>query len=70
MSKQGIPDDGTYHADMGVSTCLHWCIINWLVISIRLNLQPSLMDNYDYVMHGRIFRISHLEGQNIEVSVL
>lgn len=28
---------------------------------------PSLMDHYDYVMHGKIFSIKHIEGQRIEV---
>lgn len=26
------------------------------------------MDQYDYVMHGRVFKIVHAEGQNIEIS--
>jgi hypothetical protein len=29
--------------------------------------QPSLMDSYDYVMHGRIFSIKHIENQCVEV---
>lgn len=28
---------------------------------------PSLMDNYDYVMHGRVFSIKHIENQCVEV---
>jgi len=27
----------------------------------------SLMDNYEYVMHGRVFNIKHVESQCIEV---
>jgi hypothetical protein len=30
-------------------------------------LQPSLLDSYDYAMHGRVFSIKHIENQNIEV---
>ena len=29
--------------------------------------QPSLLDSYDYAMHGRVFGIKHIENQNIEV---
>jgi DNA-directed RNA polymerase I, II, and III subunit RPABC3 len=25
------------------------------------------MDNYDYVMHGRVFSIKHIENQRVEV---
>lgn len=28
---------------------------------------PSLMDSYDYVMHGRIFKIEAKEGQTIDI---
>lgn len=28
---------------------------------------PSLADNYDYVMHGRVFAIKHIENQCVEV---
>jgi DNA-directed RNA polymerase I, II, and III subunit RPABC3 len=28
---------------------------------------PSLADPYDYVMHGRVYSIKHLENQNIEI---
>jgi DNA-directed RNA polymerase I, II, and III subunit RPABC3 len=28
---------------------------------------PSLMDSYDYVMHGRIFKIEAKEGSTIEI---
>ena len=28
---------------------------------------PSLADNFDYVMHGRVFTIKHVEGQRIEI---
>lgn len=27
----------------------------------------SLLDNYEYVMHGRVFSIKHIEKQNVEV---
>eukprot|EP01035_Chromulina_nebulosa_P017955 gene17955-23584_t len=30
-------------------------------------LGPSLMDSYDYVMHGRIFAIKHIENHRIEL---
>jgi hypothetical protein len=43
----------------------------WKLLPIASSLiyvfQPSLMDSYDYVMHGRIFSIKHIENQNIEV---
>ena len=29
---------------------------------------PSLADNFDYVMHGRVFAIKHIEGQRIEIN--
>eukprot|EP01040_Poterioochromonas_malhamensis_P010026 gene10026-10897_t len=29
--------------------------------------QNSLMDNYDYVMHGRVFAVKYIENQRIEV---
>ena len=29
--------------------------------------QPSLLDSYEYVMHGRVFKIEHKEGQLIDV---
>ncbi len=29
--------------------------------------QSSLLDNYDYVMHGRVFSIKHIENQCVEV---
>ena len=25
------------------------------------------MDNYDYVMHGRVFSVKHIENQRVEV---
>ena len=28
---------------------------------------PLLSDSYDYVMHGRVFSIKHVEGQKIEI---
>ena len=28
---------------------------------------PSLADNYDYVMHGRVYSIKHIENQCVEV---
>eukprot|EP00981_Chlorochromonas_danica_P015232 scaffold11024_cov179-Ochromonas_danica.AAC.2 len=31
------------------------------------NYGPSLMDHYDYVMHGRVFLIKHIENQLVEV---
>ena len=31
------------------------------------NPGPSLMDTYDYVTHGRVFKISHEEKQNVEI---
>jgi len=29
---------------------------------------PSLADDYEYVMHGRLFKIEHVSAQNIEVN--
>jgi hypothetical protein len=29
--------------------------------------QSSLMDSYDYVMHGKVFQVKHIENQRIEV---
>ena len=29
--------------------------------------QPTLMDNYDYVMHGKVFSVKHIENQRVEV---
>jgi len=29
--------------------------------------QPSLADSYEYVTHGRIFAIKHIDGQRVEV---
>jgi hypothetical protein len=31
--------------------------------------QPSLMDSYDYCMHGRVFSIKHIENQCIEAQI-
>lgn len=28
---------------------------------------PTLADAYDYVMHGRVFHIKHIEGQKVEI---
>ena len=28
---------------------------------------PSLADSYDYVMHGRVYSIKHIENQQVEV---
>lgn len=40
--------------------------------SYNPNMGPSLQDAYDYVMHGRIFKVSHAQssasGSRIEVS--
>jgi DNA-directed RNA polymerase I, II, and III subunit RPABC3 len=32
-----------------------------------VTIQPSLLDTYDYVMHGRVFLIKHIENQRVEV---
>jgi DNA-directed RNA polymerases I, II, and III subunit RPABC3 len=29
--------------------------------------EPSIADGYDYVMHGRVFSIKHVQNQQIEV---
>ena len=29
----------------------------------------ALMDKYDYIMHGRVFNIKHVELQNVEVQL-
>ena len=29
---------------------------------------PSLLDSYDYVMHGRLFKIEHVDAQVISLS--
>jgi len=31
------------------------------------HMGPSLADSYDYVMHGRVYSIRHVEGQRIEI---
>jgi DNA-directed RNA polymerase I, II, and III subunit RPABC3 len=31
------------------------------------SLSSALLDKYDYVMHGRVFNIKHIEDQNVEV---
>lgn len=36
-------------------------------LTFRITTQPSLLDSYDYAMHGRVFSIKHIENQNIEV---
>ena len=28
-----------------------------------------MLDNYEYVMHGRVFGIKHIEKQNVEVQI-
>jgi DNA-directed RNA polymerase I, II, and III subunit RPABC3 len=35
--------------------------------SSSVEVTSSLMDNYDYVMHGRVFSIKYIENQRIEV---
>lgn len=32
-------------------------------------MQPSLADSFEYVMHGRVFKVSHKEGQIIEILI-
>lgn len=58
-----------------------WCLLSMMVISDLIssltgsaddgnynpNYGPSLMDHYDYVMHGRVFLIKHIENQLVEV---
>lgn len=34
---------------------------------MSLLLQNSLLDHYDYVMHGRVFLIKHIENQLVEL---
>jgi hypothetical protein len=36
-------------------------------ISALVAQATSLADNYDYVMHGRVFNIKHIEKQCVEV---
>jgi DNA-directed RNA polymerase I, II, and III subunit RPABC3 len=31
------------------------------------HMGPSLADSYEYVMHGRVFNVKHIEGQRIEI---
>mmetsp|Transcript_28893 Transcript_28893/g.41175 ORF Transcript_28893/g.41175 Transcript_28893/m.41175 type:complete len:150 (-) Transcript_28893:57-506(-) len=31
------------------------------------NTNSALVDNYDYIMHGRVFNIRHIENQSVEV---
>mmetsp|Transcript_27361 Transcript_27361/g.27598 ORF Transcript_27361/g.27598 Transcript_27361/m.27598 type:complete len:155 (-) Transcript_27361:60-524(-) len=31
------------------------------------NPGPSLLDSYDYVMNGRLYKIAHIENQTIEI---
>ena len=61
LSLDGTPDDGQYNPFPGVRHPL-------LNISCHPP-QPSLLDSYDYAMHGRIFAIKHNSQQyrNIEV---
>lgn len=50
---------------MTTSFCL---ILPALLMNILLHYwQPTLADNYDYVMHGRIFSIKHNDNQRVEV---
>jgi DNA-directed RNA polymerase I, II, and III subunit RPABC3 len=35
--------------------------------SYQVHMGPSLLDQYDYAMHGRVFSIKHIENQNVEV---
>jgi hypothetical protein len=34
-----------------------------------MHMGPSLMDSYDYCMHGRVFSIKHIENQCIEAQI-
>ena len=50
--------------------CHYHVYYQFFLLSLFLSLylpQPSLLDSYDYAMHGRVFGIKHIENQNIEV---
>mmetsp|Transcript_17437 Transcript_17437/g.53627 ORF Transcript_17437/g.53627 Transcript_17437/m.53627 type:complete len:147 (+) Transcript_17437:295-735(+) len=34
---------------------------------IRPNAKPSLMDQFDYVMHGVVYKVAHVQGTKVEV---
>lgn len=64
MSLGGDADDGLYNAQLGV------CELEELAPHTRYAntfIQASLLDSYDYAMHGRIFKIEHKDNQIIDV---
>lgn len=47
-----------------MSTFTPNCLLVHLTVPVQAN---SLLDNYEYVMHGRVFSIKHIEKQCVEV---
>ena len=71
----GAEDDGTYNPNIGNSkgdTVSFPILYNTLLKRMcdqtyLLLCQPSMVDDFSYVMHGRVFSIKHIENERIEV---
>lgn len=61
-----------------IAMCNPFILLSWVCSTLSLDGSPddgiynphpgpSLMDSYDYVMHGRVFGIKHIENQRIEI---